>query len=46
MECGSFPSFVLKLNFNDVCFPPKCNDRIKIKTPSSYIKLPDSRSEM
>jgi len=26
--------------FNDACFPSMCEDRIKIKTPSSDFKLP------
>ena len=35
LECESFPSSA----FNDVCFLPKCDGRIKIKTFSSDIKL-------
>jgi len=35
LECESFLSYV----FNDGCFPPKCNDRIKIETFPSDIKL-------
>jgi len=41
MECGGFLSFV----FNDVRFPPKCRDKIIIKTSSSDIKLLSARSD-
>jgi len=35
LECKGFLSYV----FKDACSPPKCDDRIKIKISSSYIKL-------
>jgi len=33
-------NFFLIYVFNDACFPSMCEDRIKIKTPSSDFKLP------
>jgi len=38
-ECESFLSYV----FKDACFPPECEDRIKIKIPSSDIKFPSAQ---
>jgi len=39
LECESILSNV----FEDACFAPECEDKIKIKTSSSDIKFPSTR---
>ena len=35
----------LEFVFNDVCFPPRCDNRMKIMTSPSDIKLPSALSD-
>jgi len=42
LECEKFSE--LQYVFKDACFPPKCDDRMKIKTSSSDIKLSVAQS--